>query len=241
MVRLLTIVFLLLAHAASAQFIGTGTITYERRVNLQRQYGDDIPDFIKQTVPKFQAVSFTLAFTEKKSLYTPGEENTRQPNGWMQQVPGLDNTVYQEYDSKMVTAGKQVYEQRFFIHDSMRKLNWRVLPEERNIAGYQCRKAVTRICDSVYVVAFYAYDIPISGGPEQFGGLPGMILELAVPRLYATWIAAAVHLVTVSDKDIQPVSGKGKTVNQQQLMKELSVNISNKDRWRIKTFWWSSL
>ena len=36
------------------------------------------------------------------------------------------------------------------------------------------------MCDTVYVVAFYTEDIPVSGGPEMFGGLPGMILELTV-------------------------------------------------------------
>ena len=31
----------------------------------------------------------------------------------------------------------------------------------------------------INVVAFYKDDIPVSGGPESFNGLPGMILQVA--------------------------------------------------------------
>ena len=57
------------------------------------------------------------------------------------------------------------------------------------IAGNQddrrflCRKALTKICDSVVVVAFYTNEIIPSGGPESFGGLPGMILEFGHPQV----------------------------------------------------------
>ena len=36
--------------------------------------------------------------------------------------------------------------------------------------------------DLVYT-AWYAPEIPISNGPETFGGLPGLILELHTPRM----------------------------------------------------------
>jgi GLPGLI family protein len=37
----------------------------------------------------------------------------------------------------------------------MRNYQWRITDETRTIAGFECKKAVTKICDSVYVVAFY--------------------------------------------------------------------------------------
>jgi GLPGLI family protein len=113
--------------------------------------------------------------------------------------------------------------------------------ELRMIAGYQCHKAVTRICDSVYIVAFYTDEIPVSGGPEQFGGLPGMILQLVVPRLHTTWIATKVEAVKLDEVELKPPAGKAKKVNQQQLMSSLQSGLKDWGKWGKKTFWWSSL
>ncbi|MGL1507608.1 GLPGLI family protein, partial [Vibrio parahaemolyticus] len=71
---------------------------------------------------------------------------------------------------------REVYERTYLVQDSVRQLDWRITDETRDIAGFECRKAVTKICDSVYIVAFYTDQIPVSAGPESFGGLPGMIL-----------------------------------------------------------------
>jgi GLPGLI family protein len=243
--RRLTLFLLLLtgiAGNARGQFVTSGNISYERKVNLHRQYDEEPPDWVKRYVPKMQTATFAMAFNEAKSSYTADKENSQSTSPWSPGVAtGLDNNVYQDYKSKTVAATKQIFEQRFIVRDSARKVSWRILKEERTIAGYQCRKAVTRICDSVYVVAFYAYDIPVSGGPEQFGGLPGMILELAVPRLYATWVATNVESVAVTDKDIKTISGKGKSVNRAQLMQELSGNSTVKSRVGERGLWWNSL
>jgi len=47
--------------------------------------------------------------------------------------------------------------------------------------------------DSIYVVAFYTDEIPVSGGPESFTGLPGMILGVALPHENITWFAKMVN------------------------------------------------
>ena len=74
------------------------------------------------------------------------------------------------------------------------------------IAGFNCRKAVTKIFDSVYVFAFYTDEIIISGGPCSINGLPGMILGVTIPRLYTSWIATKVMLNGVDENTIKPVT-----------------------------------
>src|SRR5690606_26879032 len=49
------------------------------------------------------------------------------------------------------------------------------------------------IYDTIYVVAFYTDEILLRGGPEGFGGLPGTILGLAIPRYNTTWFATKVN------------------------------------------------
>jgi GLPGLI family protein len=43
--------------------------------------------------------------------------------------------------------------------------------------------------DSVYVTAFVTDQILVSDGPESFTGLPGMVMGLAIPRLFTNWMA----------------------------------------------------
>lgn len=232
-------IFLLLVSPAYAQFLTTGTIDYERRTNLHRLYEEELNGSISKEISKFQVAGFRLKFTEEKSRYAPVDKNSSVQS--VRSEPGTDNLVYQDYGTGMVSAVKHIFEQRFEIVDTARGFRWHMVDEERTIAGYQCRKAVTRICDSVYVVAFYAYDIPVSGGPERFCGLPGMILELAVPRLYTTWLATAVSTEPVSEADIISVTNKGKTLNSQQLQGELTANLPIRQKARIRILWWSNI
>jgi GLPGLI family protein len=76
------------------------------------------------------------------------------------------------------------------------------------IAGFNCRKAVGKIFDSVYVFAFYTDEIMISGGPCSINGLPGMILGMTIPRLFTSWIATKVMINDVNDTAIKPASTK---------------------------------
>src|SRR6185312_612299 len=209
-------IVLLLNVTAKAQYTGQGKIEYERKINVQRQF-DDMEDNewmqrIKSQIPKFKVSYFDLYFNTSKMLYKPGKEAPDNKAFTMfGSGPAADNIVYTDVKNKRVQANKQVYEQKFIIQDSMRKLKWKITDEIRTIANFKCRKAVSKICDSVYVVAFYTDDILVSGGPEMFSGLPGMIMELAIPRLYTTWVATNVELTPPKETDFT-IPEKGKKI-----------------------------
>ena len=86
---------------------------------------------------------------------------------------------------------------------------------------------------------FYTDDIAVSGGPEQFGGLPGMILELAVPRLYTTWTATKVEAVPVKEAELAAIPAKGKKVTQAELGKSLKSSLKDWGKWGHRTVWWA--
>lgn len=48
------------------------------------------------------------------------------------------------------------------------------------IKEYSCKKATTQNQQGMEIVAWYTDQIVCPGGPETFGGLPGMILELNI-------------------------------------------------------------
>ncbi len=93
----------------------------------------------------------------------------------------------------------------------------------------------------MYVVAFYTDEIPVSGGPEEMGGLPGMILELAVPRLYTTWTATKVEVVSIKSDELQPPAKKGKAMNHDQFEALIRKSLQDWGRTGARNVWRSRI
>jgi GLPGLI family protein len=60
--------------------------------------------------------------------------------------------------------------------------------------------------DSIYVVAFYTDKISVSGGPESFGCLSGMILQVAFTHENVSLIATKVDYLTSPMNSISPLT-----------------------------------
>jgi GLPGLI family protein len=129
-----------------------------------------------------------------------------------------------------------VYDNTFLIQDSLTKIEWRITNDTRTIAGFECRKAVGRMLDSVYVIAFYTDQILTTGGPESFTGLPGMILGAAIPRINTTWFATKLELTPVTPEQIAPPK-KGKKVNTKELLEQLQTAMKDWQRFGKRNIW----
>ncbi len=200
---------------AQEQFIAKGKIEFEKKVNMHKQLDNIQEDeswrnMIKKMIPPVKTSYFDLYFNSNKSIYMPGREVVAMQKApeWFD-GPANDNIVFTDLDRQSVTSQKTVFENVFNVQDSVRKIDWKITPDTRIIAGLECRKATAIIMDTVFVVAFYAEQIVTSGGPESFAGLPGMILGLAVPRLYTTWFATKLEMTDVKETTLAPPK-KGK-------------------------------
>lgn len=221
------------------QFITRGRIEFERKINVHKQIegnGDWVQELKKQ-IPQYNVTYFNFYFDGDKSVYKPGRDNpdNRNPNGWGQ-GPAQENVVYTDYTTQSVIAQKQVFENLYLIQDSMRKIEWKYTTDTRKIAGFNCRKATGIIMDSVFIFAFFTDEIMVTGGPEGFSGLPGMILGIAIPRIHTTWFATKLELVDVAAKDLAaPV--KGKKTNIPELEKSLQKSLKDWGKWAQRNIW----
>lgn len=247
MKRRLWILAILLVSAIGARaqekFIFEGSIDYERKINMHRQIPDDAMDnFFKDfiaTTPAFHNSMFTLQFKSNRSLYKPAGELPATKVPWLM-GPAKENIVLYDEEKRERQTIKTVFEKRFLVLDSVAPIRWRMTGEKRDIAGFECRKAVTVICDSVYVVAFFAEEIPVSSGPESFGGLPGMILGLAVPRLHTTWFATRVTLSAPPSIALE-VKGRIEKTNTAKLQTTLKSFMDDWGKYAAKNTWWVML
>jgi len=240
---LLATCLLLKAHTQDV-FISKGKIEFERVFSLHKSFemlAQDDPDlksfsdYIKQNAPATIKTYFDLTFDSDKTLYKPGRETESKTDEWYL-PPTQDNTVYTDLGKHQASSIKNVYESSFLIQDSTRKIDWRITMDTRTIAGFECQKAIGKIMDSIYVIAFFTDEILTEGGPESFNGLPGMILGIAIPRINTTWFATKLELTPVKPEDIAEPK-KGKKVNNKELLMQLKNVMKNWGKYGQRNIW----
>lgn len=207
---------------AQTQFYNTVKIEFEKTISVHAYYkelDEQWFNFLKERLPKTVVSYYDFIGDSTRSIYKPGKEVPLDPRSGYRPVADK-NIVYNDYSTGTTVAQKPIYEETFLVQDSLVKIKWKLTADTRTIAGFECRKAIGILDDSVAVFAFYTDELMIKGGPEGIQGLPGMILGIGVPRLHATWFATKVEVSGVNMNAVAPAT-KGKKVNRATMMKSL--------------------
>ncbi len=241
----IAIAFISISNWAFAQFKTVGSIEFTRSVNMRMSMqleSDDefknssyFKEMVKKTPTNFPSY-FKMSFNPQQTAYFFEKDGDAKTGMFWNSKVASENTVIQNLKDKKLTAQKEIYEKDYVIADSLPVYQWKIHDELREIAGYQCRKATTTIHDSVVVVAYYTEQIMVSSGPESFGGLPGMILGLAIPRLYTTWFATSVGDHEIPENQIKKIK-KGKTITFAGMLKEIEPSLKDWGRWGASSLW----
>jgi len=194
------------AQAQYAYFPTEGTVSYDKTVhvkNLLRRHISTLKDddFSKKYYEEIMGRISETAVLKKKLSFRGNEMSFENVDEGGARDPMINNllrsglldyqgTLYQDLSKSLSKSLFDVGGSPVLVQDSLLRVKWKITNEYRNIAGYECRRANGVVLDSVYVVAFYTDQIPISAGPGTVHGLPGMILGLVVPEqhfnIYAT-------------------------------------------------------
>ncbi len=218
-------------------------IEFEVRCNIHKILGEGSwNDKMREALPQFSVKYFDFTFSGDKSVYkyTRTDDRVKIP-GWIGNGDDKEETIwYSDYAKGIGTTQRSISGEKYLVADSLRKIDWRMTNESRVIAGFNCRKAVGKMFDSVYVFAFYTDDIMITGGPMSLNGLPGMILGVTIPRLNTSYIAIKVQVTGIDEKKIvAPQKGKASTnTSLDQLVSQRTKDWDRKSRDR---FIWDAL
>ena len=104
-----------------------------------------------------------------------------------------EDIFYSNMREGVVVEQRDLMGKQFLIEDELFIPTWKMTGETMDIAGYSCMKAEGRI-DSTEYVAWFAPQIPVSTGPLNMTGLPGLILSLESSTSDITFVASAVEL-----------------------------------------------
>ncbi|HVF80646.1 MAG TPA: GLPGLI family protein [Flavisolibacter sp.] len=203
-------------------------IEYEKVVYVRQQYKELFSEWFeefKTMIPEKVVNQYEFVGDTTQSLFRESKEAVLPPNTWYEEVANK-NVVYNNYATAKTITQKPVAEETFLVEDSLLNIRWKLTNDIRTIAGYDCRKAIGFVDDTLAIFAFYTDELLIRGGPESVHGLPGMILGVGVPRLHMTWFATKVEVNAVNTVAVKPLT-KGKKVNRSQLMTQLDAVLKN--------------
>lgn len=221
----------------SQQFITKGRIEFERKTNQHAFLDENNPwdNQAKRNLPKFLTYYFNLDFDNTRLLYKAGRDADVKQNKYWGVFEG-DNIIATNLATNTAITQKSIFSDTYLITDSIRKIDWKISTEVRKIAGFDCRKAVGKVMDSIIVIAFYTDEILPSGGPESFAGLPGMILGVAVPKMHTTWYATKLELTGIGEAQLATPT-RGKKVVATDFKKQLKDLLKNWGEEGIRMQW----
>lgn len=193
----------------------SGTILYEKKVNMHRMIQNDE---MKAFIPEYRTSKHQLQFNDSVSLYKliPDDEAPDPFEGgggggrptMMMRMGGADaGELYFNFTQSKTVQATELGGKNFLIVDSIKQQPWKMGEETKKILGHTCYKASRKVAmptrmmirsitsengnktDSSNkelknipkesdLIVWYATDIITPAGPENYGTLPGAILEV---------------------------------------------------------------
>ncbi len=196
---------------------------------------------IQKRIQKMNQKTFTLQFDKTSSVYKEEAKiNTPKPKvGSSNRVmvmsfggSGNGDIYYKNLQEKRFANKTEIMGKVFLVKDSLPKFNWKLTSETKNIGNYLCYKAtfedevenrkvsmvngeLKEITEKVKVItnAWYTPQVPVSNGPRDYYGLPGLILEI---NDGTNTIVCTEITIDSSEKNTIKEPIKGKVVSQKE-------------------------
>jgi len=147
-----------------------------------RQMPKEMMDEMKKRIQEPQESVLTI-FGEQsvyKAIEKISNDQQSGPGGRggmrMMRFGGNDN-VYKDISTKSYTKEVNMMSKTYTVKDELPNFDWKLTRETRTILGNEARKA-TAEKDGKVITAWYSTKIPAKNGPENYWGLPGLILEV---------------------------------------------------------------
>ena len=158
--------------------------------------------------------AFELVFKGDKSLYKRkvnfNKEGEREKINFFEIVGGSDAVFYNE-KGKIIKSVNE-YDEDFLVTYVPKK--WQITQEHKKIGGYVCYKAISKNNR----VVWFTPNIPLSFGPKDLNGLPGLILEVEIGKI--SIVASEIVFKEISDKQIKKPT-KGMPITEKEYSKKL--------------------
>lgn len=189
---LATTFFVLIQNISFSQ---TYTVVYEKeqKINLKGQLNQIKDPALKKKLESRSVVtSYELLHKNGASNFIKKEENENKKDEALElegaqtkanvNVVTLGNSsktsiLYKDLANNIFLKSSNLMSKEFLVKDTLATYNWKKTKETKTIGNYVCQKA-TANQDGKEITAWYTPSIPIKDGPDEYYGLPGLIIQL---------------------------------------------------------------
>ena len=178
-----------------------------------------------------------MYFTPTKTRYQDSEEKAEPDDegySWRRDVYDINRN----FGDRSLFDRIQLLGKVYIIEDSLRPQPWKILNDIKEVAGHICMDAFWHdTLKQQKVTAWFAMDIPVSGGPERFCGLPGMILEVEINDGALVMTADKIEFRPLATEMDLPKKIKGKHIHEQDYYKVLKKHMDERKAEEQPPFW----
>lgn len=229
----------------------SGVVRYDRATRIDI----DLPQYspMRGRIPKAAIRPMQLRYSSDATVFEPAPAESDQRNGGATRASGSmevmvmgshafrvggarggssDQVIgaFTNLEAGGYTEVREFLGRTFRIKEERPSFDWKLTGEEAIFLGHPVYQAVARQ-DSASIEAWFTPDIPISAGPAQYGGLPGLILTLAVDSNRIVYTATAVDTGATINKIEAPTDGRELSRTEyDQIVKEKEAELSKTRR-----------
>ena len=147
-------------------------------------------DLSKETNPKLiemyklannSKAYYQLITTRDESSYKQIDkiDNTQRADGMKIIFNNIEKDLYKNFLTNQSLTFEDYNGKRFIVQDSLQIQPWILSKEKATFLGYEVKKAIFERNGLIYE-AWYVPKLKYKNGPEDFSGLPGIILKLEI-------------------------------------------------------------
>ena len=193
---------------------------------------------IQASLKKQMEQNYVLSFNQTESTWKKEESlgggpATASSGGavFMVASSGEGSTLYKNIADQTYLEDHEMMEKAYLVKDNLTPEEWELSGETKKVGNYTAQKAsFTKIVDSkrfstgmtemenvkdtLQVTVWFTPEIPVSHGPENYFGLPGLILE--VQNQGRTLICEKIELNPSADPVVIVKPSKGKEITKEE-------------------------
>jgi len=178
------------------------------KINSDKNKGMDeaMQKQIEARLQKMNQKTYFLTFDKNTSTYKQAPKlNAPKPTiagGGIVKVMSIggstgDDIYFKNLKAKTFSEETEIMGKKFLVKDELPTYKWELSSETKNIGNYTCYKATfteeiesvkmsfingetkeEKTKETVTTTAWYTPQIPVNNGPDNYQGLPGLILEI---------------------------------------------------------------
>ncbi len=237
MKKIFFLTLILLPFITTAQNItGKAYYQSKTSFDIDKMTGQDMDETTKKMIieklKKSKEKNYILTFNKYESIYKEEEKLTTDIKDGLviidNSTPGI---TYKNLKENSYTKEEDLLGKKFLVKDTITHLDWNIENKTKTIGQYTVVKATAfkkiiiknpidqqitpkdenskkkDLFKEILITAWFAPQIPVSNGPGEYGGLPGLILELNVQR--TTFLCSKIILNPKESITIKaPTKGK---------------------------------